>query len=112
LPPIYDQRPDLEAEYEDGEIPTINSELRWDEVCLPPPTSEKDIDDILFALLRPHWQKVALVIVKAKDSRDLLGLSISCEMLAARLRALSDSDRIEGIGDLRIWRFSEVRLKD
>jgi hypothetical protein len=25
---------------------------------------------------------------------------------------LSDSDRIEGVGDIRMWRYSEVRLKD
>jgi hypothetical protein len=25
---------------------------------------------------------------------------------------LSDTDRIEGVGDLRLWRWSEVRLKD
>ena len=31
---------------------------------------------------------------------------------AARLKVLSDSDRIEGIGDIRSWLHSEVRLKD
>jgi hypothetical protein len=27
-------------------------------------------------------------------------------------RDLADRNEIEGIGDLRMWRFSEVRLKD
>ena len=39
-------------------------------------------------------------------------LPIRGEVIAARLRALADSDRIEGIGDLRMWGHSEVRLKD
>jgi hypothetical protein len=39
-------------------------------------------------------------------------MPISDEEIAARLQVLADSDRIEGIGDLRKWRHSEVRLKD
>jgi hypothetical protein len=110
--PIYDEYPDLAPEYESLEPPTISSELSWDEVQLPPDVTEKDIDDILFSLLRPHWKKVALVIANAIDCRNLMCLSISPEIFAARLRALSDSGHIEGVGDLRMWRFSEVRLKD
>lgn len=110
--PIYDAYPDLAPEYEDLEPPTISSELSWNEVRLEHPLTEKDVDDILFPLLKSHWQKVALVLVKARDSCNLEGLSISYEVLAARLRDLADRNEIEGIGDLRIWRFSEVRLKD
>jgi hypothetical protein len=112
LSPIYDQHPDLRPEHQDRETPTISSELRWDEVRLEPPLSEKDIDDVLFPLLRSHWKKVALVLANARDSCNLQGLSISNEILAARLRDLADRNEIEGIGDLRMWRFSEVRLKD
>jgi hypothetical protein len=110
--PIYDEYPDLAPEYESLEPPTICSELSWDEVSLPPDLTEKDVDDILFPLLKPYWQKVALVLANARDSCNLEGPSISYEILAARLRALSDSDQIEGVGDLRMWRHSEVRLKD
>ena len=39
------------------------------------------------------------------------GLAIDYEILAARLRDLSDRNQIEGAGDLRKWRHSEVRLK-
>ncbi|HLG83280.1 MAG TPA: hypothetical protein VKY22_19875 [Bradyrhizobium sp.] len=38
-------------------------------------------------------------------------LTIGKEELAARIQALVESDRLEGNGDLRMWRFSEVRLK-
>ena len=40
------------------------------------------------------------------------GIDISPEIVAARLMAMADSGLIEDIGDLRKWRFSEVRLKD
>ena len=66
----------------------------------------------LLPLLKSYWQKVALVLVNARDSCNLEGHSFSYEILAARLRDLADRNEIEGIGDLRMWRFSEVRLKD
>ena len=110
--PIYDAYPDLAPEYESLEPPTISSELSWDEVRLPPDLTEKDVDDILLPLLKSYWQKVTLVLVNARDSCNLEGQSFSYEILAARLRDLADRNEIEGIGDLRMWRFSEVRLKD
>lgn len=110
--PIYDEYPDLAPEYESFEPPTICSELRWEEVRLPPELTENDVDALLFSLLRSHWQKVALVLANARDSCNIEGLSSSYEIFAARLRWLSDNDKIEGIGDLRMWRHSEVRLKD
>jgi hypothetical protein len=110
--PIYDAFPDLAPEYESLEPPTIDSELSWDEVRLEPPLSEKDVDDILLPLLKPYWKKVLRVLFEARDSCNLVGQSISYEILAARLRELSDTNQIEGIGDFRMWGFSEVRLKD
>ncbi|MBR0880393.1 MULTISPECIES: hypothetical protein [Bradyrhizobium] len=41
-----------------------------------------------------------------------LGLATEGEVIAARLKVLSDSDRIEGIGNIQSWFHSEVRLKD
>ncbi|WP_165421348.1 hypothetical protein [Bradyrhizobium sp. Leo170] len=41
-----------------------------------------------------------------------LSVPISHEAIAARLKVLADSNRIEGVGDIRMWRYSEVRLKD
>ena len=110
--PIYDEYPDLAPEYESLEPPTIDSELSWDEVRLEPPLTEADVDDILFPLLRSHWKKVLRVLFEARDSCNLEALEIDYEVLAARLRWLSDNDKIEGIGDFRMWGRSEVRLKD
>jgi hypothetical protein len=61
--------------------------------------------------MQPHWRKVAVVLAKALQRCEQLGLAISDEALAARIQVLTDSGRIEGVGDLRKWRFSEVRLK-
>jgi hypothetical protein len=88
----------------------ISSELSWEEVSLPPSVSEADLDGIIFAQLKPRAQKVALVVGKATVRCQELGLPISSEMIAARLQALANSDLIEGYGDLRVWRFSEVCL--
>ena len=107
LPQIYEQHADLRPP---PEKPRINSRLSWDKVRLPPEISEKDIDDTLFPLLQRHWQKVAKVLSRASDHFEPLGISL--EVVAARLRYLADNDRIEGAGDLRKWRHSEVRLKD
>src|SRR5581483_3569424 len=107
LPQIYDQHPDLRPP---PEKPRISSTLRWDQVRLPPNFSEKDIDDVLFPLLTRHWTKVAMVLAHAGNHFEPLGLSL--EIIAARLRYLADNARIESAGDLRMWRHSEVRLKD
>jgi uncharacterized protein DUF3658 len=112
LAPIHEQFPDIEPPVIDEEIPTISSELRWDQVRLPPSVTESGIDGIIFSALKPRWQKTAMVIGLAVQRCRELDLPIADEAIAARLQALSDSDRIEGIGDLRMWRHSEVRLRD
>jgi hypothetical protein len=93
-------------------LPTISSELRWDQVRLPANVSEADIDAILFSILGPDLQKMAAVVGDAVVRCGELGLEISAAALAARIQALAESGRIEAVGDLRMWRFSEVRLKD
>jgi hypothetical protein len=112
LAQVYDQYPDLEPPPRDAEIPTISSSLTWDQVRLPPSVTEADLDGIIFSLLKPLWQKTAKVVVLVAGRCQELALPIGYEEIAARLQVLSDSDRIEGIGDLRKWRHSEVRLKN
>src|ERR1700738_627072 len=112
LAPIHDQYPDLEPPVIDEEIPAISSELRWDQVRLPPSVTESDLDGIIFPILKPLWQKTAMVVILAMKRSKERGAPIGDEEIAARLQVLADSDRIEGIGDLRMWGHSEVRLKD
>jgi hypothetical protein len=89
----------------------INSELRWEQVRLPAPLTEADIDAIIFSVMKTRWQKVAMIVGDGVGQCKERRLPINGEMIAARLRALADSNLIEAQGDLRKWRFSEARLK-
>jgi uncharacterized protein DUF3658 len=93
-------------------LPTISSQLRWDQVRLPPNISETDVDGIILSRMTKEWQKMAAVVGDAVVRCGELGLEISAAALAARIQALAESGRIEAVGDLRMWRLSEVRLKD
>ena len=112
LEQIYDQYPDLEPPLLDEEIPTISSSLQWEEVSLPASISEADLDQIIFAAMTSRLQKTAMVIARAVNRCEELGLPIDAEIFGARIGALAEADRIDGAGDLRKWRHSEVRLKD
>jgi hypothetical protein len=108
LPAIYTLFPDLQPR---GEVPTINSELEWSEVELPSSITESDLDELIFSLLMPQWQKMARILIDASNECKARSWLIESEVVAARIQALADDDRVDHKGDLRIWRFSEVRLK-
>ena len=113
LAPIHDQFPDIEPPVAEEVISTaITSRLRWDQVRLPPSVTEAGIDEIIFSVLKPQWRKTAMIVLRALERCKELDVAIGDEAVAARLRVLAASDRIEGIGDLRKWFGSEVRLKD
>jgi hypothetical protein len=111
LKAVYDQHPDLEPPAEEQEEPFTNSELRWDQVRLPKSITEADIDAAILSVMKPQWRKVAMIVAKASERCRQLGLAISDEALAARIQVLAEAGDIEDVGDLRKWRFSEVRLK-
>jgi hypothetical protein len=109
---IYARHPELRP-FEDEEA-VINSDLRWEDVTLPASASasETELDAIIFSVLTSRLQKTAMVIAKAMKHCDERALPVSAEIVGARIRALAESDRIESAGDLRKWRYSEVRLND
>jgi hypothetical protein len=106
---LFDRFPDL-MPFE--EFPAISSILRWDQVHLPPSVNEADIDAIVLSVVTSRFQKMAMVVHTALERCTKRGLPISDETLAARSQALAESGRLEGAGDLRKWRHSEVRLND
>ncbi len=112
LQPIYEQYPDLEPSKSDREPYEYICELTWDEVHLPPGVTEQQLDEIIFSVMKSTWRKTAMIATHAMNRCQELGLPIDDKMIAARLKVLSDSDRIEGIGDIQSWLHSEVRLKD
>jgi hypothetical protein len=109
---IRDRYPDLGPPVISKELPEIDSDLRWDQVRLPPGVSEADIDAILFSEMSSRWGKVARIIGQALDRCRELGLNISDEAVAARLVFLAEMGQIEDYHDIRRWGWSEVRLKD
>jgi len=94
------------------EPPAISSTLQWEDVSLHALVSEADLDQIIFSVMTSRLQKTAMVIVKALERCKELDLPIDADIVGARLGALAESGRIEGAGDLRKWRHSEVRLRD
>jgi hypothetical protein len=96
---------------EEPEEERICSTLRWDDVKLPPTVSEADLDALISHELAQNWRKVARVVGRAKEACDARSLPISVEAIAARVRALVEAGTIEGVGNLSMWRHSEVRLR-
>ncbi len=109
LPTLYAQHPELEPPFEP---PTIVSTLRWEDVSLPHPTSEAYLDALIFAELKPRFLKMARIVghvcLRCEEQMN----PVDAEIIAARVIALAEAGRIEGAGDLRAWRHSEVRLPD
>jgi len=95
-----------------GEVPTINSTLCWNEVRLPSSIMESDLDDVILSVMQPQWRKMALVLGNARAQCRERSWSLEPEILAARIEAMAEAGRIDHQGDLRSWRFSEVRLKN
>jgi hypothetical protein len=93
------------------EFPAISSTLTWDQVTLPESVSEADIDQMIFSMLRSHWQKTAMIIGRSLELCRERSLPITAEVFGARIQALADSDSIEVRGDPRKWGHSEVRLE-
>jgi hypothetical protein len=105
---IYLRYPDLRPPAAGRSV--INTKRRWKDIVLPESVSEADLDSMIFSALSSRWQKTAMVIGNVLKSCQTLALPIDDEVLGARIVALAEADRLEGQGDLRKWRFSEVRL--
>jgi len=112
LPAIYAQHPDMEPPRIDEEDPTNDSELEWHQVQLPPAITVLDFDRVVMSELSSYWRKTARIVSRVSEHYMRLGINVNPAIVAARLMALAASDLIEDIGDLRMWRYSEVRLKD
>jgi Protein of unknown function len=98
---------------EDWEAPEdrICSTLRWSEVSLPQSVTEADLDALIFPLFVKNWRKVARIVGEAKELCEAQAIPLSMEVIAARIQALAEAGKIESVGNLTMWRHSEVRLK-
>jgi hypothetical protein len=108
LPAVYLRYPDLQPP--DPGRSRINTARRWKDIVLPESVSETDLDSAIFSALTSRWQKTAMVIGKTLKQCETLALPVDDEVVGVRIRALAEAGRLEGEGDLRKWRYSEVRL--
>jgi hypothetical protein len=103
---LYAAHPELR-----NDPPTISSTLRWEDVTLPDKVSAEDVDDVILEVLTARQQKVATILGKALERCQKLELPINTEIIGARIVALVEAGRIEGFGNPRMWRHSEVRRR-
>lgn len=68
--------------------------------------TDDELDAILLAEVKERRQKVAMVIAKAM--RPYRGWDE--ERVGQRIIALVEAGKVEAFGDVRKWRFSEIRL--
>jgi hypothetical protein len=74
--------------------------------------SASSIDEAILRAAGERWTKVAMVIARVADSisrRDLPPGDEGLELIAGRIAILVRDGHLEKQGDLRKWRFSEVR---
>jgi hypothetical protein len=105
---VYSRYPDLRPPEPDRS--TIDTVRRWEDIVLPGSVSETELDSAIISALSSRWQKTAVVLTRALKRCETLGLPVDLQVLGARIQALAEADRLEGEGDLRKWRYSELRL--
>jgi hypothetical protein len=76
--------------------------------------SDRAIDEAILSLLaggNGRWRKVAMVIGRVTDAmgNDLPEGDGGYELVARRIEALVNEGRLVAQGDIKNWRFSEVR---
>ncbi len=76
--------------------------------------SDSQIDEAILSVTATSWRKVARVIVMTAEilgdnlPKDEAGL----DLVANRIEALVHDGRLLGQGDIKKWRYSEVRKPD
>jgi uncharacterized protein DUF3658 len=106
---IYRKFPDLRPRDKGSRF--VDSKLTWKQVQLPPSVKVLDFDKVILSILNVQWRKTARIVGDVSEHYRSLGVSLDPAIAAARLVAMVDSGLVESAGDLRKWRFSEVRLK-
>jgi hypothetical protein len=77
--------------------------------------SDQEIDEAILSrlsVLNGRWRKVATVIARVADAmgNDLPKGDEGYELVARRMEALVTEKRLAAQGNIKNWRFSEVRL--
>jgi hypothetical protein len=73
--------------------------------------SDSQIDEAILAFVENRWRKVAMVVGRVASTLgdgSFGNLELN-RRVAARIEALVEAERLVSQGDLKKWRFSEVR---
>ena len=89
----------------------ICSTLRWSDVSLPLSITIDDLDALILSELSERTRKVARIVYRVFESLDGRSIYLKPEVIAARIRELAETGRIESVGNLTMWRHSEVGLR-
>lgn len=106
---IHSRFPDLKPPSKGSRF--LDSKLTWKQVQLPPSVTVLDFDRAILSTLHGQWRKTARIVGTVSEQYRSLGIDLDPAIVAARLMTMVDSGLVEHAGDLRKWRFSEVRLK-
>jgi hypothetical protein len=68
------------------------------------------IDQLLLSFCDERWLKVARIIGKTLQTCEERGVQVSAEAIDARLEVLVTTRQLEAKGNIRNWRYSDVRL--
>jgi len=71
-----------------------------------------ELDELILSFCKERWQKVAMVFGKTMQVLEDRGIQIDggiANALDARMELLVGSGRLQAKGDIRQWRYSEVR---
>ena len=70
-----------------------------------------EIDEAILGYVGEHWKKVAMVIAKVAEELDgpLPHANPKFKAIAERIEALVEAGQLSSQGNLKNWRFSEVR---
>jgi Protein of unknown function len=94
-----------------GDTLESRSEMRKEQTEGTHSLSDSEIDEAILSVTVTFWRKVALVIASA---REILGNTVpndeaGLDLIAKRIEALTHDGRLSSQGDIKKWRFSEVR---
>ena len=94
-----------------AEPPHISSTLRWEDVSLPSAVTIEDLDAVIFAMLKPSSMKTARIIGDVVVAFRDRSIALDPEIVGARIALLVGNGSVEALGNPRMWRHSELRMK-
>jgi hypothetical protein len=74
--------------------------------------SDSRIDEAILSVAETRWQKVALIISRTSETSAGDLTEGDAERIAQRIEALVGKGRLLAQGNIKRWRFSELRLPD